>query len=123
MFKLILDGNNLFQALNIGGNQDLAKAEQFLQRLERAAVSRDWEVTAVFDGRERFLPRESWPLIVIYARHQQTADSVIERLVYQSPDRGCVIVVTLDRAEANLVLGLGARVWTPQRLLEELGTQ
>lgn len=123
MIRILVDGNNLLEALKLGANADLVKAEQFLQGLETAAARSDWEVTAVFDGRERFLPRESGPLIVMYAKPQQAADSVIERLVYQSPDRGCVIVVTLDRAEANLVLGLGARVWTPQRLLEELGAQ
>lgn len=120
MLEVILDGNNLFEALNLGREKNTAAAEQFLQRLEMRAVSCDWEVTAVFDGPERFIPREKGPLVVAYAKPGQTADSVIERMVYQSPDRGRVIVVTQDRAEANLVLGLGARVWTPQRLLEEL---
>ena len=112
MLTVIVDGNNVLR-------EELPQAEQFLQRLELAAVSKDWEVTVIFDGPERFIPRESGPLVVCYARGK-TADTLIERTVYEAPDRTQVIVVTRDRAEANLVLGLGARVWTPQRLLEEL---
>ena len=120
MTAVIVDGNNLLGFLRLNRRSDQAAAEQFLQRLELAAVSRDWEVTVVCDGPERFLRREAGPLVVRYAPPPQTADALIERMVYQAPDRGRVAVVTLDRAEANLVLGLGARVWTPQQLLEML---
>lgn len=120
MLHLILDGNNLFEALHLGRDKNTAAIERFLQRLEMTAVSHDWEVTVVFDGQERFLARQEGPLIVLYAKPRQTADDLIERLVYQSADRGCIIVVTRDLAEANLVLGLGARVWSPERFLEEL---
>ncbi len=116
---LLVDGNNLFGALIRSDREDLAQEEQFLQRLEMAAVSKDWEVTVVFDGPERFLPRESGPLVVRYAKGR-TADTLIEQAVYQATDRARVVVVTQDRAEANLALGLGARVWNPDRLLEEL---
>ena len=120
MLTVILDGNNVFEALHLAQARDAAAAEQFLQRLETVAVSKDWEVIVVFDGHPRFLPRETGPLIVRYAPRRKTADTLIERLVYQTPDRTRVIVVTRDRAEANLVLGLGARVWNVQRLLEEI---
>ena len=119
MLNVIVDGDNLLGALRMERSGNPAQAEQFLQRLELAAVSKDWQVTVIFDGPERFLPRESGPMVVRYARGK-TADTMIERLVYQQPDRMRVVVVTLDRAEADLVLGLGAFVWTPQRLLEEL---
>lgn len=114
-----MDGDNVLRGLRIVQGTNLAKAEQFLQRLELAAAAKDWEVIVIFDGPERFLPRESGPLVVRYARGK-TADTLIERTVYQAPDRTQVVVVTEDRAEANLVLGLGARVWTSQRFLEEM---
>ncbi len=120
MTAVIVDGNNLLGFLRLNRRSDQAAAEEFLQRLELAAVSRDWEVTVIFDGPERFLPRETGPLVVRYAPPPQTADSLIERMVYQAPDRARVAVVTQDRAEANLALGFGARVWTPQQLLETL---
>ena len=120
MLTVIVDGDNLMRALRLWRGNDLSAGEIFLQRLELAAVSLDWEVTVVFDGPERFLRREAGPLVVQYAPPGKTADTVIERRVHVAPDRSQIVVVTQDRAEANLVLGLGARVWTPQRLSEEL---
>ena len=120
MLTVVIDGDNVFRALNLIRGVDQTAAEQFLQRLESAAVSRDWEVIVVFDGPARYFPRETGPLVVRYALARQTADTFIERMVYQATDRSQIVVVTRDRAEENLVLGLGARVWTPQRLLEEL---
>ena len=122
MILLIVDGNNLFSHLHLDVGGNLTAAEGFLQQLELAAVSRDWEVTVVFDGPARFLPRETGPLVIQYAPSGKTADTVIERLVYQVPDRTHVVVVTQDRAEANLVFGLGARVWAVRRLLEEVNS-
>ena len=80
-------------------------------------------VTVVFDGPQRFLPREKGLLVVLYSRPKQAADAVIERLVYQASDRTQMVVVTRDRAEADLVRGLGARVWDAQRLLEALSAE
>ena len=117
---ILIDGDNTFRALNLIRGSELAPVEQFLQQLESAAVSKDWEVVVVCDGPERYFPRESGPLVVRYAPPKQTADTFIERLVYQASDRSAVVVVTRDRAEENLVLGFGARVWTPQRMLEEI---
>jgi predicted RNA-binding protein with PIN domain len=118
--RLILDGDNVLRALGLVRGSDLTAAERFLQRLERIAVSHDWEVVAIFDGPERFFPRPTGPLVVQYAPPRTTADTVIERMVCQAQDRADLVVVTRDRAQADLVLGFGALVWTPQRLLQEL---
>ena len=114
---LIVDGDNVVRTLKILRPPEV---ERFLQRLEMATVSRDWEIIVVFDGPERFLPREEGPLVVRYSLGK-TADTLIERLVYQSPDRAGVVVVTQDRAQANVVSGFGARVWDAQRLIQEMG--
>ncbi len=118
---MIVDGDNTLRALRLIRGGDLSAGEAFLQRLEMAAVGKDWEVIVVFDGPERFLRRESGPLVVRYAPPKQTADTVIERLVYESSDRTQVVVVTQDRAVGDLILGFGARVWNADRLLEEMG--
>ena len=120
MLTIIIDGDNILRALRLIQGADLALAEQFLQRLESAAAFKDWEVTVIFDGPSRFLSRPAGPLVVRYAAPGQTADTVIERMVYEAPDRAQIVVVTQDRAEANLVLGLGAQVWSAARLAEEL---
>lgn len=113
----MVDGDNITHALQLHRPPEI---EAFLQKLELAAVAKDWEILVVFDGPQRFLPREQGPLIVQYALGC-SADSMIERRVYQATDRFAVVVVTQDRAEADLVRAMGARVWNARRLQEELG--
>ncbi len=115
--RILVDGNNVLPAL---GLLRPPQAEQFLQQLERTAAERDWDVTVVFDGPERFLRREEGILTVFYGKGR-SADALIERMVHEAPDRSQVVVVTQDRSEADLVLGLGSRVWSPSRLKEEMG--
>jgi len=118
--QVIVDGNNVFRALRLDSAGGTADSETFLQQLELAAVERDWEITVIFDGRERYLPRETGPLTVCYSGSKQTADSLIERMAYQAQERSEVIVVTQDRAVGDLIVGLGAFVWSPARLRETL---
>ena len=117
MMTVIVDGNNVMIALGIRRPEAI---EEFLQKLEMAAVNKDWQAVAVFDGPERYLPRESGPLVVHYMQGK-TADSLIERMAAQAPERAQVAVVTQDRIEGDLVRGFGGQVWSPQRLMEELG--
>ena len=119
MLTVVVDGNNVTWALRIGGGPAV---DEFLQRLEMAAASKDWEVTVIFDGPERYLPRESGLLVVWYGRGK-SADSLIERMVYEAADRAQFVVVTEDRAEGDLVRGKGARVWSAQRLLQEMSAE
>ncbi|MGI6552697.1 MAG: NYN domain-containing protein [Bacillota bacterium] len=45
---------------------------------------------------------------VLYSREGETADGLIERLVYHLPDASCITVATSDWAEQRMVLGKGA---------------
>ena len=116
---LLVDGDNVLRVLGI---LSPVEGEQFLQRLERVAAEKDWDVFVVFDGPERFLRREEGILKVCYGKGR-TADALIERMTYDASDRSQVVVVTQDRAEANLVLGLGGQVWSARRLMEEIGVE
>ena len=116
MRTVIIDGDNVLRALEV---RRPPAVEEFLQRLEMAAAEKDWEVAVIFDGPPRYLPRETGFLTVQYSLGKP-ADSLIERKVYQAPDRMNVVVVTHDRAESDLVRGLGALVWNAQRLKEEM---
>ena len=116
---LIVDGDNVFRAMGLIKGKNLSEVEQFLQKLERIAAERDWDVLVVFDGPERLLPRESGLLVVQYGKGQ-SADALIERSVYQEKDRARVVVVTQDLAVTNMVLGMGARAWKLQRFQEEM---
>lgn len=123
MNQIIIDGYNVLRQLNLVRGNDLAAAEAFLQKLETAAAKLGWEVTAIFDGTERFFPRNSGPLVVQYSGPQQTADSRIERMVYEAAQRSSIVVVTRDRAISDLILGLGALAWSPERLVQEMETE
>ena len=116
---LVVDGDNVFRAMGLIKGKNLSEVEQFLQKLERIAAERDWDVLVVFDGPERLLPRETGILVVQYGKGQ-SADSLIERSVYQEKDRARVVVVTQDLAVTNMVLGMGARAWKLQRFQEEM---
>lgn len=72
------------------------------------------EVTLVFDGpkKEASISAEApgdESIKVIYSKSGKTADTYIERLVYQSPEPGSIRVATSDRQLKLIVLGMGAR--------------
>ena len=41
-------------------------------------------------------------------------------MVYEAVQRSSIVVVTRDRAVSDLILGLGAFVWSPERLVQEM---
>tara|TARA_R110001592_G_scaffold188853_3_gene434257 strand:+ start:237 stop:755 length:519 start_codon:yes stop_codon:yes gene_type:complete len=80
-------------------------------------------VTIVFDGRGRKIPekvahnRSVGSLKILYSPSQLTADSVIERMVYETPRKMDVVVVTNDRGVRDLCRGMGALVMDAQNFL------
>lgn len=101
------------------------RARQLLQtKLERLHDISHWRVTLVFDGRQghhdgSVLSGTANPMVVIYSRADQTADSIIERLTQQANDPARVTVVTADRAEQLMVEAAGAEVRSPEWLMAE----
>ncbi|MDR2463228.1 MAG: NYN domain-containing protein [Verrucomicrobiales bacterium] len=81
----------------------------------------EWLVTLVFDGKMG-APLTVTPgrMALIYSQEGQTADSIIERLVGQAADPATVSVVTADGAERVTVESLGAAVFSPDWLRDEL---
>ncbi len=84
------------------------------------------EIIIVFDahqtkGGKRHSERING-ILVLYTREKETADSLIEELVYGLVDRGVVEVATSDWQEQRLILGKGATRISArelQALLEE----
>lgn len=83
-----------------------------------------WRVTVVLDGKlgTAVPPQSPKPtdMVVAYATADQTADSIIERLVAASGVASDITVITADEAEKLTVESLGAMTASPAWLREEL---
>jgi predicted RNA-binding protein with PIN domain len=95
---------------------DLERArDMLLDMVQCFCLSGEYEVTVVFDGRDSEQTREVVPLNgkargmhLIYSPHHTTADTVIERLIYQRRDRMNCIVVSNDRSLRSQCRGMGS---------------
>lgn len=103
--------------------EDFQAARQALvEKVGRLCAVDGSEATIVFDGQGRVVqlapPDEGPPGVeVIYSTDGQSADIVIERLVYLAADRNRIVVVTADREIREVCLALGALVMAPDNFL------
>ncbi|GAB4243265.1 MAG: hypothetical protein OHK005_07550 [Candidatus Methylacidiphilales bacterium] len=125
---LLVDGHSVLFAVpelaRIHRKEQRLARHLLRTRLERLHDISPWRVTLVFDGRlgqndGSVLGGTANPMVVIYSRADQTADSIIERLTHQAPDPTRVTVVTADRAEQLTVEAAGAEVRSPEWLMAE----
>ena len=128
---LIVDGYNIIHSW-----PKLKKMQGSLERVRNELIKimtnyQDFmgnEVKIVFDGQfltktrsHRKLQKEKgMHAEVIYSKKSQTADSVIERMVYENQDRSKVLVASSDSMLSQLVRGMGARVISPEELEREV---
>lgn len=112
----IIDGYNVINSwpelIKLKG--DLAEARDNLTHvLDEYGAFEKFDISIVFDAmftddeehREQISPHTE----VIYTGEGETADSLIERLAYESVRRGREVhVVTSDGAEQSVILGAGA---------------
>ena len=103
-----------------------AAREALIERVGRFCSSTGATAKIVFDGRgRRIQPMARLPhypgLEVFYSPGHQSADTVIERIVYTSPDRRNVIAVSADRGIRDLCRGLGSLVMDPENFMKTIG--
>lgn len=115
---LVVDGHSvIFQRedLRTLHARNTRMARQKLQdELARLHDTSLWRVTLVFDGKQGSSdPPEPGKMVLIYSKVDQTADSIIERLVISASKPQQVHVVTADHAEALMVESAGANVHGP----------
>ena len=117
---LIVDGYNAvhawpeLSALLTGGDTATARARLIAILSEHAAATGD-AVTVVFDAGSRTAsePERVDGVTVRFGSHRQSADHIIERLVYQARHRGeaqQITVATDDRLQRDMVRSMGAAV-------------
>jgi predicted RNA-binding protein with PIN domain len=123
---LVVDGHSVIFAwpdLRKLHEKNRAAARKALaDRLQMLHDGTGWRVTLVLDGTHGSAPgpRQPADMVVVYATADQTADSIIERLVALSGAAPQVLVITADEVERRLVESLGAATASPEWLRAEM---
>ena len=121
---LIVDGYNVIGAWTDAMRQDWsldASRDQLAHLLQDYAGYSGEEVVLVFDGyqsdRMTTTEEQAGPILTVFTKHGETADSYIERYVAQVPRYRQVRVATSDGLEQSQVLSTGAVRLTSRELL------
>ncbi len=125
---LVIDGHSVIFAWsdlrNLHSQNRAAGRKALADRLQQLHDTTSWRVTLVLDGKLGSVvgtgPRKPADMVICYATADQTADSIIERLVSASGKAGEITVITADEAEKLTVESLGAMVASPEWLRAEL---
>jgi predicted RNA-binding protein with PIN domain len=125
---LLIDGHSVIFAWpdlrKLHDENRAAARKALIDRLQHLHDTSDWLVTVVLDGKLGTAiasgERKPTDMVVSYATADQTADSVIERLVAASGAAKDIVVVTADEAERLTVESLGAGTASPTWLRKEL---
>jgi hypothetical protein len=128
---LIIDGHSVIFAWpdlrKLHDRNRAAARKTLIDRLQHLHDTTAWRVTVVLDGKRGAAHssgvRKPTDMVVSYATADQTADSIIERLVGASGVAKDIVVVTADEAEKLTVESLGAATASPSWLRKELETE
>ncbi len=125
---LVIDGHSVIFAWSdlrrLHDSHRAAARKALADRLQHLHDTTGWRVTLVLDGKlGTAIPtakRKSTDMVICYASADQTADSIIERLVGASGVANEILVVTADEAERLTVESLGAATASPLWLRKEI---
>jgi predicted RNA-binding protein with PIN domain len=125
---LVVDGHSVifsWPALRALHDRNRATARKALaEQLGRLHDTTAWRVTLVLDGKmggpAQDAPARPEEMVVCYGTSDQTADSIIERLVAGSGVAEDILVITADEVEKRTVESLGATGVSPEWLRQEL---
>ena len=125
---LVVDGHSVIFAWpdlrKLHDRNRAAARKALIDRLQHLHDTTDWRVTVVLDGKLGTAissgVRKPTDMVVSYATADQTADSIIERLVAASGMAKDILVITADEAEKLTVESLGAATASPPWLRKEL---
>jgi hypothetical protein len=125
---LIIDGHSIIfhwpDLLAIHSRNSREARQLLIQKLQKLHDTSDWLVTVVFDGKQSKVTMEKiGTMNIVYSHGNETADSIIERLINCVKDKSKAYVVTADNVERITVEALGAMVYTPDWLSGEIDWQ
>lgn len=123
---LLVDGNNIIYAWpDLRERHRESKGSAHAELIRLLQEYRDWSderVVIVFDGRGAGIseePRESG-LQVFYTGEGQTADALIEALARRYAESYDITVATDDRAEQDVVVGVGGHAMSSEALRDRM---
>jgi len=117
----LIDGYNLWHETKREETRSRL-SPAFLARIADFAAARDARVLVVLDGQgsdEEFRPYSTDQFSIVFSK-DITADSYIERRLFQNKGKMTMRVVTRDRALSNVARGSGAYVTDPATFNEML---
>ena len=125
---LVVDGHSVIFAWpelrTLHDRNRAAARRELIDLLRKLHDTSEWRITLVLDGKMGSLISDGTAkptdMVVYYATADQTADSIIERLVASSGVASSILVITADEAEKLTVESLGAMTGSPDWLREEL---
>ena len=111
-YLILIDGYNLINQLPgllKAGRKSIDFARDRLLAMTQAYCDHNnAEGIIVFDGNQENRTIEGHNPVIVFSKAGESADTVIESLVYKLDDRTKARVVTDDRQIANMITGMGA---------------
>ncbi|HUB66509.1 MAG TPA: NYN domain-containing protein [Candidatus Methylacidiphilales bacterium] len=126
---LVVDGHSVIfswpELRALHGRNRAAARQALATQLQHLHDTTPWRVTLILDGKlgsavSTGSSRRTAGMVISYATANQTADSIIERLVAASGRAREILVITADEAEKTTVEALGAATASPTWLRETL---
>ena len=120
--SLIIDGHNVIHRLKryrrLQERTHKTAIEELIADLINLGGSEDVDITVVFDGRETTPVTEIGGIKVVYSGNNRSADSIIEKLVFEASGERSVTICTSDYAQQKVVWRKRTKRMTPRDLDE-----
>ena len=116
----LIDGYNLLHDLTSRNKKNTMLRQDLFEILANFSGRGDRRLTLVLDGKgndDEFRPYLHKTFHIVYSQ-SVSADSYIEKIVYEKKGKALLVVVTKDRAITNMARGGGARVMSPEAVMD-----
>ncbi len=116
----LIDGYNLLHDLTGRNKKNKMLRQDLFEILANFSGQGNRRLTLVLDGRgndDEFRPYLHKTFHIVYSQ-SVSADSYIEKILYEKKGKAPLMVVTKDRAITNMARGAGARVMNPEDFMD-----
>ena len=111
-YHILIDGYNLINqipSLAMASRKSIDHArDRLLTMVEAYCDYNNAKGIIVYDGNQAERTMEGENPILVFSKAGESADTVIESLIYKFEDKKLARVVTDDKAISNMIIGMGA---------------